>query len=128
MRQKSGPRKATSENIVKDISFLVVPIAGHVFFQEPDLQGLLGDELLQGPRLSPEVLDLSRGRLSRCIPSQPLLAGLQELLRPAVIERVVKILGRALGASLLWSESTAAGHAVPGSSDLLRSIEGRANS
>ncbi len=40
-------------------------------------------------------------------------------LRP----RVVKKLGRALGASLVWSESTAAGHVVPGSSDLLRPIE-----
>ena len=37
--------------------------------------------------------------------------------------RVVKKLGRALGASLVWSESTAAGHVVPGSSDLLRPIE-----
>jgi len=42
--------------------------------------------------------------------------------------RVVKKLGRALGASLVWSESTAAGHVVPGSSDLLRPIEGGANS
>jgi len=42
--------------------------------------------------------------------------------------RVVKKLGRAVGTSLLWSESTAAGHVVPGSWDLLRPIEGRANS
>ncbi len=31
--------------------------------------------------------------------------------------RVVKKLGRAVGTSLVWSESTAAGHVVPGSSD-----------
>ena len=42
--------------------------------------------------------------------------------------RVVKKLGRALGASLVWSESTAAGQVVPGSSDLLRLIEDGANS
>ena len=42
--------------------------------------------------------------------------------------RVVKKLGRALGASLVWSESTAAGHVVPGSSDLLRPIKDGANS
>ncbi len=33
-----------------------------------------------------------------------------------------------LGASLVWSESTAARHVVPGSSDLLRPIEDGANS
>ncbi len=38
--------------------------------------------------------------------------------------RVVKKLGRAVGTSLLWSESTAAGHVVSGSSDLLRPMEG----
>ncbi len=42
--------------------------------------------------------------------------------------RVVKKFGRALGASLIWSESTAAGHVVLGSSDLLRPIEDGANS
>ena len=42
--------------------------------------------------------------------------------------RVVKKLGRALGASLVWSESTAAGQVVPGSSDLLRPVEDGANS
>ena len=42
--------------------------------------------------------------------------------------RVVKKLGRALGASLVWSESTPTRQVVPGSSDLLRPIEGRANS
>ena len=42
--------------------------------------------------------------------------------------RVVKKLGRALGASLVWSENTPTRQVVPGSSDLLRPIEGRANS
>ncbi len=42
--------------------------------------------------------------------------------------RVVKKLGRTLGANLVWSESSAAGYVVPGSSDLLRSIEDVANS
>ncbi len=45
-----------------------------------------------------------------------------------LISRVVKKLGRALGASLVWSESTAAGQVVPGSSDLLRPVEDGANS
>ncbi len=44
------------------------------------------------------------------------------------LSRVVKKLGRALGASLVWSESTAAGQVVPGSSDLLRPVEDGANS
>ncbi len=34
-------------------SFEVVPIAGHAFFEEPDFQGLLGDDLLRCPRFSP---------------------------------------------------------------------------
>ncbi len=42
--------------------------------------------------------------------------------------RVVKKLDRAVGTSLVWSESTAVGHVVPGSSDLLRPIEDGANS
>ncbi len=42
--------------------------------------------------------------------------------------RVVKKLGRALGASLVWSESTPTRQVVPGSSDLLRPIEDGANS
>ncbi len=42
--------------------------------------------------------------------------------------RVVKKLGRAVGTSLLWSESTPTKQVVSRSSDLLRPIEGRANS
>ena len=48
--------------------------------------------------------------------------------RLEILTRVVKKLGRAVGTSLLWSESTAAGHVVSGSSDLLRAIEDGANS
>ena len=42
--------------------------------------------------------------------------------------RVVKKLGRAVGTILSSSESAAAGHMVSGSLDLLRPIEGGANS
>ena len=45
-----------------------------------------------------------------------------------VTGRVVKKLGRALGANLVWSESTAAGHVLSGFSDLLRPIEDGDNS
>ena len=44
------------------------------------------------------------------------------------LTRVVKKLGRAVRTSLLWSESTAAGHEVSGSSDPLRAIADGANS
>ncbi len=44
------------------------------------------------------------------------------------VPRVVNKLGRALGGSLVWPESTPTRQVVPGSSDLLRPIEGRANS
>jgi hypothetical protein len=35
------------------------------------------------------LLDLVRGRLTRRVASQPLLAGLQKLLRPTIIEVLV---------------------------------------
>jgi hypothetical protein len=45
-----------------------------------------GQRLLELAGLSLEFLDLVRGRLTRRVASQPLLAGLQKLLRPTIIE------------------------------------------
>ena len=46
----------------------------------------------------------------------------------AALTRVVKKLGRAVATSLVWSDNNAAGHVVPGFSDLLRHVEDGANS
>ena len=54
-----------------------------VFDQDPD------QRLLELAGLSLEFLDLVRGRLTRRVASQPLLAGIQKLLRPTIIEVLV---------------------------------------
>src|SRR6478752_3756070 len=72
---------------MQDISCLVLPIPAHAFFKQAVLQGEIGHDLLQGRGLSTKVLHLAgrcgAGRVAR----QPALAGLEELLRPAVIHR-----------------------------------------
>jgi hypothetical protein len=57
-----------------------------MFFQQPQLQRLLGNDLLQSPSLMAKACHFAaRGRTGR-IASQATFAGLQELLRPAAIE------------------------------------------
>src|SRR5450631_2406340 len=72
---------------MQDISRLVLPIPAHAFFKQAVLQGEIGHDLLQGCGLTTKVLHLAgrcgAGRVAR----QPAFAGLQELLRPAVIHR-----------------------------------------
>ena len=59
--------------------------ARHTFFEQPQFECLLGDNLLQVLRLAPELLDLIGRRGPRRVAGEPALAGLQELLRPRVI-------------------------------------------
>ena len=47
----------------------------------------VGDDLLQGLRLAAKILHLVGGRSPRRVASKPLLAGLKELLRPAIVHR-----------------------------------------
>ena len=53
---------------------------------QPVLQHLVDKRFLEVMHLAAPVLDLARGRLAGGIPRKPLLAGFQELLRPAVVE------------------------------------------
>ena len=62
------------------------PSAIMLFFEQAQLQGLLGDDFLQGPGFLTQVLDLVAGRRTRGIPGQPSLAGFQKLLRSVVIQ------------------------------------------
>jgi hypothetical protein len=58
----------------------------HAFFEQTVFEGQFGDYLLQCAGLTTQVLHLVRGCGAGRIASQLLLAGLQELLRPAIIQ------------------------------------------
>src|SRR6476661_6367956 len=62
------------------------PIRDHAFFEQAQVQGLLGDDLLQRPGFPAQVLDLAAGRRPRGVARKAPLASLQELLRPGVIQ------------------------------------------
>src|SRR6516225_1233416 len=72
---------------MQDISCLVLPIPAHAFFKQAVLQGEIGHHLLQGGGFTTKVLHLAGRRGAGGVARQPALAGLQELLRPAVIHR-----------------------------------------
>src|SRR6516164_6034856 len=72
---------------MQDISCLVLPIPAHAFFKQAVLQGEIGHHLLQGGGFTTKVLYLAGRRGAGSVARQPALAGLQELLRPAVIHR-----------------------------------------
>src|SRR5262245_34417635 len=57
------------------------------FFKQAVLQGEIGRHLLQGGGFTTKVLHFTGRRGARGVARQPALAGLQELLRPAVIHR-----------------------------------------
>lgn len=56
------------------------------FFEQPQFEGLLRENLLQIAGLAAQVLDLGRGRRSRRVARQAFLPGLEELLRAAIIQ------------------------------------------
>ena len=64
---------------------MLSPIPDHAFFEQPQFERLLGDNLLQVLRLAPELLDLIGRRSPRRVAGEPALTGLQKLLRSRVI-------------------------------------------
>ena len=84
------------------------------FFKQTQFQCLLGHDLLQRPRLTPEVRHLAARRRPRRVARQTTFAGLEELLRPAVI----KTLGDTLPATQLGDAGFAA-QAIQDNTDLL---------
>ena len=76
--------------------------------------GLLGDDLLQRAGFPAQLLDLAAGRRPRGVARQPPFAGLQELLRPDVIQT----LGDAL-APAEFRDAMLAAQAVQHDADLL---------
>ena len=59
---------------------------GHAFFEQPVLQHLLGQCLLQSTGLGTKRLHLIGGGLACRIAGQALLACFQKLLRPTVVQ------------------------------------------
>ena len=67
-------------------SCFVSPIRDHAFFEQAQLERLLGNDLFQLLGLALEVLDLAAGRSAGRVAGEPALAGFEELLRPTVVE------------------------------------------
>ena len=65
------------------------PIPENAFFKQAVLNQELHQHLLELASLSSQIFDLVRGRLAGGIAGEPPLAGLQELLRPAIVEILV---------------------------------------
>ena len=96
----------------------VLPIRDHAFFEQAVLERGFRQRLLELARLGSQRLDLVRSGLARGIASEPLLAGLQELLGPAIIE----VLGDAFLAAQL-GDAVLAAQPVQDDADLLLSGE-----
>src|SRR5271169_531647 len=71
---------------MRHTSFGVSPIRDHAFFEQAQFERLLGNDLLQGARLTAQVLYLVAGRRPCRVTRQPTLASFEELLRPDIIK------------------------------------------
>src|SRR5450631_4140030 len=56
------------------------------FFEQTVFQRQFGHDLLQGAGLTAQILYLVRGRRACRVAGEPLLSGLEEILRPTVIQ------------------------------------------
>src|SRR5437763_10885638 len=68
------------------ISCVFLPSPDRAFFEQAVLEHQLGNHLFQRAGFPAQVLDFGRRRRPLRVAGQALLAGLEELLRPAVIE------------------------------------------
>src|SRR5215475_455956 len=74
---------------MRNTSGSVLPIPENAFFEQAVFDQERSQGLLELARLSLELLDLVRGRLTRRVAGEPFLARLQELLRPTVVEVLI---------------------------------------
>src|SRR5437588_3321843 len=74
---------------MRNTSLSLLPIPENAFFEQAVFDQDLSRGLLELARLSPELLDLVRGRLTRRVAGEPFLARLQELLRPTVVQVLI---------------------------------------
>src|SRR6056300_1981194 len=70
-------------------SYIVAPSPVAAFFEQPILEQRLGQCFFELGCLAAKLLDLVAVGLTGCIPGQALLASLQKLLRPAVVQILV---------------------------------------
>src|SRR5271169_5285020 len=74
--------------------------------QQTVFQGQIGDNLLERGRLTPQILDLVRSCGTSRITGQALLASLQEVLRPAIVQVLRDTLAAAqLGDAVLAAQA-----------------------
>jgi hypothetical protein len=92
----------------------ILPIRDHAFFEKAVLERGLRQRLFQLACLGLECLDLVGRRLARDVACEPLLAGLEEILGPAVVE----VLGDPLLAAQL-GDAVLAAQAIEHDADLL---------
>src|SRR6202040_3628352 len=71
---------------MRSISCLVLPIPDHVFFEQTVFERQFSDDLFQCAGLATQVLHLVRFCCAGRIAGEPLLPGLKEVFRPAVIQ------------------------------------------
>src|SRR3954467_1873783 len=62
------------------------PIPPHAFFENTVFQGQIGNPLLERHGLATQIVDLVRGGGPSRIASQALLASLQKVFRPAIVQ------------------------------------------
>src|SRR5262249_14666386 len=74
---------------MRNTSRSVLPIPENAFFEQAVFDQHLSQGFLELARLSLELLDLVRGRLTRRVAGEPFLARLQKLLRPTVIQVLI---------------------------------------
>src|SRR5208337_5031211 len=76
------------------------------FFEQAVLQHQLGQQLLELVSLHPQPLNFIAGRFTRGIAGQPLLARLQEVLGPAIVEVLIDpFLAAQLGRAVLAAQA-----------------------
>mgnify|MGYP000131895601 CR=1 FL=1 len=81
---------------MRDISCLVAPILVHAFFEQAEFERLFGDDFFQLAGFAAQILHL----VCRCRPCRvtlkTALAGIEELLRPAVVQVTLPPIGTRL--------------------------------
>ena len=71
---------------MRDISFFVVPIRDHAFFEQAVLKGQLSQTLFQLSRFRTQGFNFRAIGLAGNIPREPLLTGFKEVIGPFIVK------------------------------------------
>src|SRR5262249_46352646 len=83
------PVRLSRTSPMRKTSLSVRPLPENGFFEQTVFDQALSQGFFELARLSLELLDLVRGRLTRRVAGEPFLARLQELLRPTVVQVLI---------------------------------------